>query len=148
MGNAPYQGNETINDLWKKNLECLVNSRSMREVLDNKEIADPIKLFMGRDSEGIFGSSFTVIEKRGKEDFILGDAIPVQVFGRLPNGGMWPGFSYFSISPERILCMLSNSLTFAPERVYGFEKGFSNFRNMGWMETKVYIQPAECTKMK
>ena len=40
-----YQKNGDLSDFWKRNLGKLVNCRSLREVLNHKEIDNPIKAF-------------------------------------------------------------------------------------------------------
>lgn len=117
-----YNKDGDLNDFWKRNLGYLVNCRSLREVLDSKEIADPLKLFMQRDTESLFGTSFTIAERRGNEEFILGDGFPTRVFGNFPGVGELPIFSYFPISTERVIFQVTNAVVNAERRVSGFDK--------------------------
>lgn len=62
-----YQKDGNLSDLWKRNLGRLVNCRSLKEILDHKEIDDPIKGFMYRDIVGLYGCYFVVAERRLKK---------------------------------------------------------------------------------
>ena len=123
-----------LEDFWKRNLEYLAQCRSWKEVFDSNDIADPIKIFMQRDADGFFGSSFMVAERRGNEEFIFGDAFPAVVNGVPQNGGMMPFISFFPISPERVLIMITNIMKDAPNCVFGFDKELFKFPNYcdGW----------------
>ena len=104
-----YQENGDFSDFWKRNLSLLVKCRSYNEVKNNPEIDAPIKVFMRRDTFGFEGLHFVIAEKRGKEDFIIGDTYPVEVSG-LINGYKAREYSIFSISSDRMLFMADNYL--------------------------------------
>ena len=72
-----YQENGNLTDFWKRNLGELVNCRSIEEVMNNENIDAPVKIFMQRDTVGLFGKYIVVVENRGTKDFILGDSYPV-----------------------------------------------------------------------
>lgn len=89
-------------DLWKRNLGYLVNCRSLKDVIEHDKIDDPIKLFFIRDTWGVTGLYFIVVERRDCSDFIIGDSYPVVVDGILPNGISLNLFSIVPISVERV----------------------------------------------
>ena len=107
-----YQENGDFSDFWKRNLSLLVKCRSYNEVKNNPEIEEPIKIFMRRDASGFAGLHFVIAEKRGKEDFIIGDSYPVEVSGLL-NGNKAREYSIFPISSDRVLFMADNFLDMA-----------------------------------
>ena len=107
-----YQENGDFSDFWKRNLSLLVKCRSYREVESNPNIDKPIKVFMRRDAFGFYDMHFVIAEKRGKEDFIIGDSYPVDVSGLL-NGYKAREYSIFPISSDRVLFMADNMLPLA-----------------------------------
>lgn len=119
-----YQEDGNLTDFWKRNLGALVNCRSLREILNHPSIDDPIKLFMRRDAFGILGIYPMVIERRGGEDFILGDSYPLVVEGVFPDGLSAPVYWVYPISPSRALIYVANGAEGAPPEVTGFEKDF------------------------
>ena len=64
-----YQENEDFEDLWKRNLGHLVLCRSIDDVMNHSEIALPIKAFMLRDTIGLFGKYFVVVEAKENDNF-------------------------------------------------------------------------------
>lgn len=104
-----YQENGDFSDFWKRNLSLLVKCRSYTEVNNNPDIDEPIKIFMRRDTYGFMGLHFVIAEKRGKEDFIIGDSYPVEVSGFL-NGNKAREYAIFPISSDRVLFMADNIL--------------------------------------
>lgn len=119
-----YQEDCNFNDLWKRNLECIVNCRSAQEVMNHPDIDDPIKLFMMRDSESIGGMYLVIAERRGKEEFILSDALPTRVYGMFPNGGGMPIYTFFPITPDRVIFQVVNILDIMPEKPSDFDYDF------------------------
>ncbi len=113
-----YQEDGNLTDFWKRNLGILVNCRSLKEVLDNDNIDDPIKLFMQRDTIGLSGKYLIVVEKRGPKDFILGDTYPI-IFSEFNDllGAELDMYSIFPISPTRAIILASNGVDGAPETV-------------------------------
>ncbi len=122
-----YNKEGDLEDFWKRNLEYLVQCRSLKEAFESKDIADPIKIFMFRDAAGLFGYSFTIAERRGKEDFIIGDAFPTRINVEMTNGGEMPFLYFCPISPQRVLIMVTNILRSAPEHFWGFDKDLFKF---------------------
>ena len=72
----PYLKDGNMNDLWKKNLGLLVNCRSIKEVLNHKEMDEPFKHLVFMTGFGLTGTHLIVAERRGKEDFVVGDHFP------------------------------------------------------------------------
>lgn len=115
-----YQPNRNFVDLWKRNLKHIVNCRSIQEVINHTEIDDPIKAFFYRDTLGIFGMYFVVVERRDSEEFIIGDDYPLVVAGTLPNGVEMHMYSVFPISPNRAILMVSNGTEGTPRECMDF----------------------------
>ena len=88
-----FQGNEDLEDFWKRNLGHLVKCRSMQDVANHTEIDPPIKLFMRRDTYSILGKYIFVVEPKNGDGFILGDCYPLVFTGdylRLPLYDVYP----------------------------------------------------------
>ena len=75
-----FQGNEDLEDFWKRNLGYLVKCRSIKEVANHPEIDPPIKDFMRRDTNGLIGRYIIVVEPKEGDGFILGDCYPLIIF--------------------------------------------------------------------
>ena len=120
-----YQEDGNLNDLWKRNLGELVNCRSLKEVLQNPGIDQPIKLFMRRDTEGLFGMYFIPAEVRGSEDFVISDCYPA-VFQGSSKDEMIKLNMYlvYPISPKKALFLAANGVQSAPLAAAGFRKEF------------------------
>lgn len=115
---AQWQSDGNLVDLWKRNLGLIVNCRSLKEVQDNPSIDMPAKIFMTRDVRGLFGKYLIVLEKRGNEDFLIGDCYPVVISGDVMNLHM---YDYYPLSPSRILIVASNGVEGAPQSVKKFK---------------------------
>ena len=110
-----YQNDENFNDFWKRNLGRIVTHRSIKEVLDDDSIDDPIKKFMRRDTQYLFGKYFVVAEKRGHLDFVIGDAYPTVVQGIIDDKIKLNMYELYPISPNRIIIFASNGVEKAPK---------------------------------
>lgn len=119
---SAYQGGGDLSDFWKRNLGNLVNCRSLEEVWNHKEIDEPIKIFFWRDTLGIFGRYFIVLERRGPVDFVISDVYPTVVNGETEMGIELNLYSLFPISPDRLILLASNGVEGAPKKVSVFDK--------------------------
>ena len=115
---------ESFYDRWIRNLELIVKCRSISEVMRNAEIDKIIKAAMIRDTFGLFGLYFIVAERRGHEDFFIGDCYPVTTFGIFDGGVKVPMFSYFPISPSRVIILAANGVEGAPRDMQDYDSGF------------------------
>ena len=95
-----FQGNEDLEDFWKRNLGYLVKCRSMQDVANHTEIAPPIKDFMRRDTYGLLGRYVIIVESKAGENFILGDCYPLIFFG---HRRLLPLYDVSPISPNRAI---------------------------------------------
>lgn len=117
-----FQGNDNLQDLWKRNLGYIVNCRTVEEILNHENIDIPIKIFFQRDTIGFFGMYFAVVERKEKEDFIIGDAYPIIENGLLDNGIQVPIYSMFPISPSRVILLVSNGAEGTPRDVVNLRR--------------------------
>lgn len=117
-----YQEDGNLTDFWKRNLGELVNCRSIKEVVKNPKIDDPIKAFMIRDTCGVTGMYFMRIEKRGKEDFVISDAYPGVMEGKLENGIGITLYYIYPISKQVIIILMSNGTELSRKAISGFDK--------------------------
>lgn len=117
-----FQGNDNLQDLWKRNLGYIVNCRTVEEILNHENIDIPIKIFFQRDTIGFFGMYFAVVERKEKEDFIIGDAYPIIENGLLDNGIQVPIYSMFPISPSRVILLVSNGAEATPRDVVNLRR--------------------------
>lgn len=106
-----WQHDGDLVDFWKRNLGLTAGCRSLKEVLNHPNIDEPFKIFMTRDVFGTFGKYFIVLERRGGEDFLIGDCYPVVTRGDFLNLHL---FDYYPLSPSRILIVASNGVDGAP----------------------------------
>ena len=121
---SAYQKNEDLSDFWKRNLGNLVNCRSLKEVLNHKEIDKPIKIFFLRDTYGFSGLYFIVAERRGHIDFIISDVYPTLIYGETNARMELPMYSICPISPHRIILLAANGVKGAPKSVATFSDEF------------------------
>lgn len=112
-----YQDNENFEKMWKRNLSFLVNCRSLEEVINNENIDDPIKIFMSRDTEGLMGSYFSFVEKRGKFDIVISDCYPVNIYGSIePNAERGLTLmNIFPLTPNFLMMQIMIGAEFAPK---------------------------------
>ncbi|MBD5158626.1 MAG: DUF4238 domain-containing protein [Butyrivibrio sp.] len=115
-----YQTDGNLSDFWKRNLGYLANCRSLREVLNHKEIDMPIKIFFRRDTFGFFGLYFIVAERRGPFEFIISDVYPTVITGVTDYGFENHLYSIYPISPDRVILIASNGIDACPKSVAVF----------------------------
>lgn len=101
-----FQADGNFEDFWKRNLGFIVKCRSIAEVMNHPQIDEPMKIFMQRDT---FGKYLIVLERRGDEDFLIGDSYPVVITG---DEFKLPMFAYYPLSPKRILIIASNGVEY------------------------------------
>lgn len=118
-----FQGNDNLQDFWKRNLGYIINCRTVEEILNHENIDPPIRLFLQRDTNGIFGMYFVVVERKENEDFVIGDAYPVIENGLLDNGLRLQIYSIFPISPSRVILLVSNGAEATPRDVIYLRRG-------------------------
>ncbi|MCR5083369.1 MAG: DUF4238 domain-containing protein [Parasporobacterium sp.] len=120
-----YQDDENFDDLWKRNLGLIVNCRSCKEVVDHKDIDEPFKIFIMRDTHGIpFDSYFMILERRGKADFLLSDSYPAISEGSSDKGLKLELYSFYPISPSRALLRVHFGADATPKSILGFDQNF------------------------
>lgn len=120
---SQYQGDGNFQDTWKRNLGYLVNCRSLEEILNHKQIDDPIKIFMMRDIFGITGLYFCIVEKREGTGFVIGDTYPTVVTGLDEHGLLQIHiYSINPISPNRVILLVSNGAEGTSADVLGFRR--------------------------
>ena len=118
-----FQGNDNLQDFWKRNLGYIINCRTVEEILNHENIDIPIKIFFQRDTLGFFGMYFVVVERKENEDFIIGDAYPVIENGLLDNGFRLQIYSIFPTSPSRAILLVSNGAEATPRDVIYLRRG-------------------------
>ena len=114
-----FQGNEDLEDFWKRNLGYLVKCRSMQDVANHTEIDPPIKWFMLRDTNSLLGKYIIVVEPK-EGDFRLGDCYPLiftDDYLRLPLYDVCP------ISPNRAIIIASRGVDHTPRNVLSLRPG-------------------------
>ena len=109
-----FQFDGDMGSFWKRNLAALAKCRTYAEASTNDSVDWPIQLFMRRDTQGLFGMYPVVLERRGGEDFIIGDIYPVQLYGILDGGLQVQLFAIYPLSPKRVLLMVSYGAERAP----------------------------------
>ena len=107
----PYLADNTLEDLWKKNLGVLVNCRSLQEVIDSKEIIDPFRHYVFLNTFGFFGTYLIIAERRGNEDFIIGDSYPSFQMAKTKDGLDLPMLNYYPISPDRVIILAVSDIS-------------------------------------
>ena len=99
-----YQPDGDFEKLWSRNIGEIAKCRSLSEILDNDKIDEPFKIFMKRDIMFFSGKYFVLLERRGREKFIIGDCYPVDIFD---DAGLTI-LSYYPISPDRMIILAIN----------------------------------------
>ena len=95
-----FQGNEDLEDFWKRNLGHLVKCRSIQDVESSLGIDPPIKDYMLRDTYGLLGRYIIIVESKAGDNFILGDCYPLIIFG---HHRILPLYDISPISPNRAI---------------------------------------------
>ena len=119
-----FQKDENLEDFWKRNLGHLVKCRSMKDAANHPEIDPPIKLFMQRDTNALYGKYIIVVEPKEGDGFILGDCYPLVFTGdylRLPLYDVCP------ISPNRAIIIASRGVDHTPRDVLTLRPGVFDF---------------------
>ncbi|MCQ2796530.1 MAG: DUF4238 domain-containing protein, partial [Bacilli bacterium] len=132
--NSPYS-NKTktpaeMVEFWRENLGYIVKCRNVREVLDHPKINNIIKMFICRDASGFMYSNpnkmdinyFIIVDRRGKEDFVLGDYYPYSIDA---VHSMRPKFRIYSIlplTPSRALILANEVVSKLRDEVKTFPK--------------------------
>jgi hypothetical protein len=114
---AHYRKDESFVDMWRRNISEIVKCKSPAEVIKNPKIDEPFRLFIHRDSIGIAGTYFTIIQSGESREFILGDAYPTVV-----DDGFIPMYAIFPISPQRAIMLCYDGVTFAKLEMLGLKK--------------------------
>ncbi len=119
-----FQKDGNLTDFWLRNLGEIVKCRSLKEVLDNPRVDDPMKGFMMRDTYGLYGMYFMLLERRGSEDFVISDCYPSVVEGIMDSGLKLQMYMIYPISPKKAILFVSNGVEAAPSSVSGFDTRF------------------------
>ena len=119
-----FQGNENLEDFWKRNLGYLVKCRSMKDVAEHPEIDSPIKLLMSRDTNALLGKHIAVVEPKEGDGFILGDCYPLVFTGDYLR---FPLYDVCPISPNRAIIFASRVAEHASRDVLSLRPGVFDF---------------------
>lgn len=122
--NRINRNGESYEDTWIRNLEIIVKCRSLNEVIRRDDVDEIIKCHILRDSFGFFGRYFIIAERRGQEDFFISDCYPVTAFYMDDNGVRIPLFSYYPISPSRIVILSAYGMTGLSKAALDYDEGF------------------------
>lgn len=113
-----YQPNGDMETFWKRNLGEIVKCRSAKEVINSNKIDLPMKVFFARDIADFY---MCVLERRGREDFIISDAI-TSLSGDSIGGLAVPIYYFYPISPDKMLLMVTNHIDFVAADVRRLDK--------------------------
>lgn len=122
-----FQEDGNLSDFWKRNLGYLANCRSIKDVLDNPDIDEPVKLFMLRDtmSSTLTGMYIMIVERRGREDFLITDCYPSVIEGHNEDGSIrLELYMVYPISPKRAVMLVANGVEQARLAASGFPRDF------------------------
>lgn len=97
-----FQKDGDLVDYWQRNLDIIVRSKNLQEALKDKDLALPMKTDILDFSMNYY---LSIVERRGKEDFILGDVYP-----------LWHNFGifYYPISAERMILVIPDGIEKLP----------------------------------
>jgi len=98
------QERENLEEFWKINLGELAKCRTISQISSNQKINELFRVNFVFETVDFFMS---VIERRGPEDFLLGDIYPTFLFGLLDQGLRLPVYRFFPISPSRMIVFTS-----------------------------------------
>ncbi len=114
---ANWQHDKNFEDFWKRNLGKLAKCRSLKDVINNTEIDEPIKAFLTRDTSGFFGKYFCIVEPRDAGEFVLSDCYPVVLRGiGLPFLKL-EIFDIYVLSPNRAILFANNGCEGTPREI-------------------------------
>jgi hypothetical protein len=121
---GPYQENGDFKDFWIRNLGYLVNCRSFDYIYKHPHIDDAVKAWMMKNTTGLFGTYFVLAERRGSEEFIIGDDYPIDIWGESEDHQKREFYSIFPLSPDRALFLVYNGVQWVAPAVRGFDMDF------------------------
>lgn len=107
-----------MKDIWLKNVHLVSQCRSIKEILANPEVSNPLKVFITHEFSAFY---MCVLERRGSVDFLISDCYPVVMNGEgvLPNGMPFhlPIYYFYPISDSRVIALVSNNIQDVPRSV-------------------------------
>lgn len=115
-------------EFWKENLGYIVKCRNIGEVLNHPKINEFIKMFICRDSLGFPYSNlnnidinyFIIADRRGKEDFVLGDYYPYSIDAVHDMGPKFRIYSILPLTPSRVLILANEVVSKLRDEVKSF----------------------------
>lgn len=141
-----------MKDIWLKNVHSVSQCRSIKEILSNPEVSNPLKVFITQEFSGFYMS---VLERRGAIDFAISDCYPVVMngSGELPNGMTYnlPIYYFYPISASRVIVLVTNHIADVPRGVSYLDyakilkgpKGSLDRTHLIFRPARVYSQDVE-----
>lgn len=93
-------------ELWKQNVGHLSKCRSLEEVIMHPDISKYAKDKIISEVFGERGMYMIVAERRGPEDFIIGDSYPMGQSCKSKYHGHFSMYTFYPISPKRMVIMV------------------------------------------
>ena len=90
-----------------------------------------MKMFLRRDIVGLLYSYFVVVERRGKEDFIVNEAYSSKMEVGQEGGFRMTLYNFYPISPQRMIIRVCNGVETAPKTV----------TSIAWFKKEVLKKP-------
>ncbi|MCH5151744.1 MAG: DUF4238 domain-containing protein [Clostridiales bacterium] len=141
-----------MKNIWLKNVHLVSQSRSIKDVLSNPEVSNPLKVFFKHEFSSFY---MCILERRGLVDFLISDCYPVVMNGEgvLPNGASFhlPIYYFYPISDSRVIVLVTNNIQEVPRSVSNLDftktlkgpKGSSDRTHLLFRPEKLYQQDVE-----
>ena len=104
-----------MKDLWLKNVHLLSRNRTIKEILTDPEVSDPLKFFLFREFSAFY---MCLLERRGNVDFHISDCYPVVMYGETGWKGKaidLPIYYFYPISDSRVIVLVTNHIKDVPK---------------------------------
>ena len=100
-----------MKDIWLDNIRLISQCRSIKEILSNPQVSNPLKVFITQEFSAFY---MCILERRGSIDFVISDCYPIVMYGNaeLPNGMSihLPIYYFYPISASRVIALVTNNI--------------------------------------
>ena len=140
-----------MKDVWLKNVHLLSQHRTIKEILADREVSSPLKIFITQEFSAFY---MCLLERRGNVDFHISDCYPVVMYGEAELNGKVinvPVYYFYPLSDSRIIVLVTEHIKDVPKGLSFLDcdktlkgpKGSSNRAHLLFRPARVYSSEVE-----